>query len=56
MVSRALSPGLFCNILRMFKLAGEQGHPEACRWVSLCYTRGWGVVVDEDEAKRWRWL
>ena len=28
---------IFCNVLRMFKLAGEQGHPEACLWVSLCY-------------------
>ena len=47
---------IFCNVLRMFKLAGEQGHPEACHWVSLCYKNGWGVAVDEAEARAWSGL
>ena len=56
MVRGAVAAVFLCNVLRMYKLAGEQGHPEASHWVSLCYTNGWGVAVDEGEARAWSGL
>jgi TPR repeat protein len=41
------------DVLRWFKLAAAQGHPEACYWIAFCHESGEGVDENKAEAIRW---
>ncbi len=47
-------PMNFVKAVEHFRLAAEQGHPEACAKLAECYEWGVGVETDPVEAAKWR--
>lgn len=36
-----------------FYQAAQAGHPRSCVYLSLCYSKGWGVSRNTDESEKW---